>query len=139
VLIGTPMHEDDILCRIRRDYADSWDILKMPAFALDADDPLGRAIDEPLWADEPGYGYAAELGRIRADAEAHGTGHVFWSQNQCEPRPREGAMFKPGELRVVDVSPSKTWATVRAWDLASTTSGDWTVGLRMSHLPHGSV
>jgi phage terminase large subunit-like protein len=36
-------------------------------------------------------------------------------------------------MRILDVPPPIALRTVRAWDLASTTSGDWTGGLKLSH------
>jgi phage terminase large subunit-like protein len=74
----------------------------------------------------------ARLLALRDQYEREGLGRDWYSQYQCRPRPPEGAMFRPGEMRLLDVPPVKLWRTVRAWDLASTTSGDWTVGLKLS-------
>jgi len=94
---------------------------------------------DPFWNDEDGYGYRARLLALQDQYEREGLGRDWHSQYQCRPRPPEGVMFRPGELRICDVLPPKLWNTVRAWDLASTTSGDWTVGLRMSHYTAGNA
>jgi predicted phage terminase large subunit-like protein len=134
IMIGTPLHEDDLLCRLIREQADEWAVLRLPAFADAGDDALGRAEDEPLWADQPDYGYARRLYEIRAAAERQGRLRDFYAQYQGRPRPPEGAMFRPAEMPVVDRMPEIIeW--VRAWDLAASSGkGDWTVGLLLGRV-----
>jgi predicted phage terminase large subunit-like protein len=56
----------------------------------------------------------------------------WYSQYQCRPRPPEGAMFRPGQMPVLEWLPELIRGTsVRAWDLASSTTGDYTVGLKL--------
>ncbi len=50
-------------------------------------------------------------------------------------RPSAGAYFKREWFKFVDVAPMSASQRVRAWDLASTVDGDWTVGVRMAR--HG--
>jgi predicted phage terminase large subunit-like protein len=45
-------------------------------------------------------------------------------------------MFKPGQMRAYDLLPPLLM-TVRAWDLAASSGGDWTVGLKLSLLGSG--
>ena len=51
VLIQTRWHEDDLAGRLLADMAaggDQWEIISLPALA-EANDPLGRAVGQPLW------------------------------------------------------------------------------------------
>jgi predicted phage terminase large subunit-like protein len=132
VLIATPFHEDDLMCRLARVQADAWRFLRMPAIA-EADDQLGRKEGEPLWADDPKYGYGARLLDLQAAAEREGRGRDWYSQYQGRPRPPEGAMFKSAQMPVFDLLPPVI-EQVRAWDLASSLKGDWTVGLKLARL-----
>jgi predicted phage terminase large subunit-like protein len=135
VLIGTPMHENDLLCRLAREQAADWRILRLPAIA-ECSDELGRAEGEPLWADDVEYGYGRKLLELRAWHEAQGRLRDWYAQYQGRPRPPEGAMFKPARMPVFDVLPERVLARVRAWDLASSSSrtADWSVGLKLVQL-----
>lgn len=129
IIIATPFHEDDLLCRLLRTQPDQWRVLRLPAIA-EAGDPLGRAEGEPLWADDDGYGYGRRLKELEAAAEREGRTRDWWSQYQCAPRPPEGAMFKPGRMPIIEPTMlPHIVEKVRAWDLASSAKGDWTVGL----------
>jgi predicted phage terminase large subunit-like protein len=57
---------------------------------------------------------------------------------QQNPIVAEGELFKPGALQTLDALPvmdGVRW--VRGWDLASTTTGDWTAGAKLGKLPDG--
>jgi predicted phage terminase large subunit-like protein len=130
ILIATPFHEDDLMGRLQRLQGPEWHVLRLPAIAEeDGDDPLGRKPGEPLWADDQ-YGYGQRLLEIQAAAEREGRSRDWYAQYQGRPRPPEGAMFKPGNMPVI--GPAMLPAIiekVRAWDLAASAKGDWTVGL----------
>ena len=130
ILIMTPFHEDDLAGRLRRIQADEWKVLRIPAVCDDEEtDPLGRKLGTPLW-DDDGYGYGQRLLEIQAAAEREGRARDWFAQYQGRPRPPEGAMFKPAMMPVVEPTLCpKIVEKVRAWDLASSTKGDWTVGL----------
>jgi predicted phage terminase large subunit-like protein len=133
VMVGTPLHQQDLLCRLRREEADDWSILHLPAIA-GPNDLLCRAEGEFLWDDDPKYHYADDLRRTRERFERAGQMYEWSSQFMGEPVPPEGVMFKPDQAPVVDVIP--TGATgrltiVRGWDLASTTKGDWTATVKL--------
>jgi predicted phage terminase large subunit-like protein len=138
VLIATPYHEDDLMGRLLcQQSAADWRVLRLPAIA-EADDPLGRAEGEPLWGDDDAYGYGARLLALRDQHEREGLLRDWHSLYQCAPRPPEGAMFKPAEMPVLDVLPEVIGGcAVRAWDLASSVTGDWTVGLRLEVVKEG--
>jgi hypothetical protein len=135
VLIGTPMHEDDLLCRLIREQGDNWYVLRLPAISEGEGDALDRPEGAPLWGDSelPLRRNVAENTRCcRAGRKAED----WYAQYQGRPRAREGAMFKPGPIRLYDLLPSRPLMTVRAWDLAASSSGDWTVGLKLSQCGH---
>jgi predicted phage terminase large subunit-like protein len=132
ILIATPFHEDDLMGRLQRLQAAEWKVLRLPAVAEDDDDPLGRKEGDPLWADDQ-YGYGQRLLEIQAAAEREGRGRDWYAQYQGRPRPPEGAMFKPAKMPIIEpaIMP-KIVEQVRAWDLASSAKGDWTVGLKLA-------
>ncbi|MBM4312157.1 MAG: terminase [Deltaproteobacteria bacterium] len=56
---------------------------------------------------------------------------VFAGQYQQSPHAREGNFFKPDNIKVVDAIPEGlNWC--RAWDLAASTDGDWTAGVKIA-------
>jgi predicted phage terminase large subunit-like protein len=129
ILIATPFHEDDLMCRLQREQAGEWKVLRLPAISEGDGDPLGRPEGTPLWNDDA-YGYGPRLLEIYAAAERDGQMHEFTSMYQGLPRPREGAMFKPGMIPIIEPSMvPNILEKVRAWDLASSAKGDFTVGI----------
>jgi predicted phage terminase large subunit-like protein len=132
ILIATPFHEDDLMGRLQRLQGEEWKVLRLPAVAEGDDDPLGRKEGEPLWADDQ-YGYGQRLLEIQAAAEREGRSRDWYAQYQGRPRPPEGAMFKPGKMPIIEPAMMpKIVEQVRAWDLASSAKGDWTVGLKLA-------
>jgi predicted phage terminase large subunit-like protein len=135
VIIATPLTENDLIAQLLRSQPDRWRVIRLPAFA-EADDILGRALDEPLWSDDPRKpGYPDDLRQKFIECEQHGLLHTWYSQYQGRPRPPEGAMFKPQNMPIIEpaMQPSIT-IKVRAWDLASSMKGDFTVGLLLGRL-----
>jgi phage terminase large subunit-like protein len=133
ILIATPFHEDDLMGRLQRIQEGRWTILRLPAICDDPDtDPLRRQLNEPLWADDQ-YGYGERLIEIQAAAEREGRLRDFYAMYQGRPRPPEGAMFKPAKMPIIEPAMMpKIVEQVRAWDLASSAKGDWTVGLKLA-------
>ena len=142
ILMHTRWHMDDLAGRLLGTEPERWRVLKLPALATEIDDPLGRAIDEPLWADDT-YGYGDELIAIRDGLEKAGATREWASQYQQTPRPAEGALFKVGLIEVLDEAPNLRGAIVgRGWDLAATKQigtrdPDWTVGVKLARMPSG--
>ena len=128
VLVMTRWHEDDLGGRLLLHAPGRWHVLKLPALATAADDPLGREINEPLW---PAWQDEAFLADQRQQL-----GERDWaSLYQQDPRPMEGGLFKVAQLGTVDAAPAGGQA-VRAWDLAATAqtgtrNPDWSVGLKL--------
>ena len=138
VLINTRWHEDDLAGRLLAEMktgGDRWEVLNLPALA-EADDPLGRAPGEPLW---PEWESLVALERKRDTIGPREWGALF----QQHPRPLEGALFKVGNIQVLDVAPQLHGATIaRGWDLAATkqvgtNNPDWTAGVKLARMPSG--
>lgn len=138
VLIMTRWNEDDVAGRILDAEGKRWRVLTLPALATEADDPLGRALGEPLWSDDA-YGYGDTLLAKREEAGERG----WWALYQQSPRPLEGSLFKPAQIRVVDAEPAGPGTqVVRAWDLAATAQTgtrdpDYTVGVKLMRTADG--
>ena len=90
------------------------------------------------WAGSPGRRSGRRtirpLDRIRANTLARNWSALY----QQRPTPDEGEMFVPERItvrrRVDDVV---LW--VRAWDLAGSKDGDWTVGVLMGRTASGTI
>lgn len=119
VVVMTRWHEDDLAGRLleaQEAGGDKWHVLHMPAI-----DAAGNA----LWPEKYPIGV---LEQIRSTI-----GEYDWaSLYQGTPVPREGAMFKPEAMPIVEAVPANL-PHVRSWDVAATPgSGDYTVGARMA-------
>jgi predicted phage terminase large subunit-like protein len=132
VIIGHRLHEDDLQGRLEErmragsDY-DKWTIVELPALA-EADDPLGREEGDPLWPER--FSLKA-LERIRSNM----FGRDWSALYQQKPVPEEGEFFAVDNLTVKAVP--DVVSQVRAWDLASTKGGDFTVGVRFGRTRDG--
>ena len=128
ILMHTRWHEDDLAGRLLEANAAQWTVLKLPALATDTDDPLGRGLGEPLWADDA-YGYGDELIEIRDSLARSGATREWSAQYQQEPVPDTGAYFHRDWLRSVPTLPSRDGLRVfGASDYAVTSDGgDFTV------------
>lgn len=141
ILMNTRWHESDLAGRLLAVEPHRWKVLKIPAIATDINDPLGRRIGEPLWADDP-YGYGADILQRQENMMRAGSGRDWASLYQQDPRPADGALFKVQKMPVLKALPTGgEW--VRAWDLAATAQigtrdPDWTVGLKLGRMPDRS-
>lgn len=104
-------HQDDPASRLLDQQRSRWTVLDLPAEA-EENDPLGRAVGEPLW---PQWRGAAWLQEKREELGAYG----FASLLQGRPRPREGGMFKWAWWQLLPEIPA-SGQMVRYWDLAGT-------------------
>ncbi len=99
--IGSRKHEDDVQGRqfdpmnvhYDANEAAKWVRIRLPALA-EANDPLDRTIDEPLWPERFSFEhYASKRNHaspvVRID---------FQTQDQCKPIPEEGNYFKAEHL-----------------------------------------
>lgn len=63
--------------------------------------------------------------------------YMFAGQYRQRPSPPSGGIFQPDQIESIDAVPAGQIDWVRAWDLASTTDGDWTAGPKLGRLPDG--
>lgn len=125
VVCMTRWHHDDLAGRILKEQPGEWTVLRYPALAEDAGDPLGRQPGEAL---APRRFSAEALAGIRRDV-----GPWTWEAlYQGHPTPRDGALFRVSSLGEVGVVPPGL-RSVRAWDTAATAGdGDWTAGVKIA-------
>lgn len=94
IMILTPWHHDGLQARVLNSpQAKRWHVIKLPALAQD-NDPLGRAPGDALCPDR----VTKEELESRRAMNPYG----FEALYQCNPTPREGAMFRVGELSIVE-------------------------------------
>lgn len=87
--VQTPWHHDEASARLAEVASDKWEVIRLPALA-EEDDPIGRAVGEPL---DPRRFSKAALLELRDDAD--GVSARDWSaQYQQKPTPDEGDIFK---------------------------------------------
>ncbi|MEO1064811.1 MAG: LAGLIDADG family homing endonuclease [Actinomycetota bacterium] len=122
IVISTRWHVDDLHGRLEES-GEKWEIVRLPAFA-EENDPLGRAIGEPLVPER--YDGAA-LNEIRV---AIGD-WMFDAMFQQSPRRLSGGMFPPDKWKIEHhLPPGLDLQLVRRWDLAGTEDdGDYTAGV----------
>ena len=90
IVIMTRWHEEDLGGRLlnrMESGGDKWTVIKLPAFAVDADDPLGRSVNEPLW---PDWEDSAALARKRFELGERDFGALY----QQDPRPAGTSFFE---------------------------------------------
>jgi predicted phage terminase large subunit-like protein len=136
VLIQTRWHEDDLAGRLLADMAaggDKWEVISLPALA-EGNDPLGRAIGQPLWPEWEG---SDDLERKR-----RAVGPRDWSAlYQQRPAPEDGDYFKAEWLRPYDKAPApETLRVYGGSDYAVTADGgDFTVHCVVGLDPEGRM
>jgi predicted phage terminase large subunit-like protein len=115
ILIMQRLHEEDIAgWLLDGGNGEEWEHICLPAIQAD-----GTA----LW---PEKHTIEDLTRMQTKAP-----YMFSGQYQQEPAPPQGLLFNPEQLQVIEALPAVSIRWVRAWDLASTVDGDWTVGLKL--------
>ena len=115
VMVATRWHHDDVMRRAIDSEPSRWHVINLPAI-----DDSGAA----LWPDRFGI---EDLERIRAVNP-----RMFEALYQGNPTPRTDGFFEVGRFEVVapaDVPPIVR--VCRAWDMASTTNGDYTAGVKL--------
>lgn len=61
----------------------------------------------------------------------------FAGQYMQRPSPRSGGLFKPAQLQWLEALPIENITWWRGWDLASTTNGDFTAGVKLGRMDDG--
>ena len=120
VLVMTRWHPDDLGGRLLES-GETWRVIRLPALA-EVGDLMGRGVGEALW---PEWEDRAALERKRLVLGDR----TFEALFQQSPRLAGGSLFQLGQVQVVETG--LLGREVRAWDLAASAEGDWTVGLRL--------
>lgn len=129
---NTRWHEDDLSGRILPEDWDGesgdilckdgnvWRVLCIQAQCETDTDPLGRQRGEMLW---PEWFTEKHWAQFRPNARTWGS--LF----QQLPKPKDGNMFNPDKIRMIETLPAGSIKWVRGWDLAATEGGGaWTAG-----------
>ncbi|WP_051516913.1 phage terminase large subunit [Herbaspirillum sp. RV1423] len=121
ILIMQRLHQDDLAgWLLGGGNGEVWENIVIPALQAD-----GTA----LWPEK----HSAEVLRAMQKAAPY----TFAGQYQQKPSPAEGGIFKPDNIETVDALPAGSIEWVRAWDLASTTDGDFTAGPKLGKMSDG--
>jgi predicted phage terminase large subunit-like protein len=135
VLIMTRWHQDDLGGQLLAHAKSEWRVIRLPALA-EADDPLGRPVDAPLWPEWEDYSALIRKRRL--------LGERAWSALfQQTPLPSTGQLFSIDRMAIIHPpAPSAAVTAVRAWDLAATgntghNDPDWTVGVKLQRNSDG--
>lgn len=121
LIILTRWHVDDPVGRLL-DIDDTVRVLKYPAIATE--DDAHRKIGDALFPEHKSLEFLRGI-------EQRMYSSSWQSLYQQEPTLSEGNFFNPDKMPIIEVMPTKRMQYVRAWDLASSTNGDWTVGVKM--------
>jgi len=126
VIVQTRWHEDDLSGRILPvDWngesgdilcqdGNVWRVLCIQAQCETDSDPLGREYGEYLWKE---WFTPQHWAQFKPDARSWG------SLCQQLPKPKDGNMFNPDKIRMIDTLPAGRIKWVRGWDLAATEGG----------------
>lgn len=110
ILIMTPWHDDDIAARLIKQ--GGWCVLRLPAECESNNDPLGRAIGDPL---------CPELGKDKRWIERTKieVGSRTWNALfQQRPSPISGGIFKREWIKRYDKLPDRVDEWTQSWDLS---------------------
>lgn len=104
LLIMTPWHPDDLRARVLRDEGDEreggrWRVIRLPAFADDPGDPLGRVAGAPLPHPKIPTSDTAAAAAHWQDKRRSSRLRDWFSLYQCNPQPDEGALLSRDLLR----------------------------------------
>lgn len=128
IMVCTRWHEDDLAARAVASEPDRWTVLNLPAICDSEDDPLGRKIGEPLWAERYNVEELERIKTVLSTTEGEYSWNALYQQR---PTGREGSFFKISNVGLEEVAQlPKIVKKVRTWDLAaSERKGDYTVGI----------
>ena len=135
VLIQTRWHQDDLagwlLSEESEENAEGWHIVNLPAVAEASPTFPDSCTVSDDWR-EDGAALCPErfdLDRLAQIRSRIGE-YYFSALYQQRPTAKEGAFFKTSELKIVNAPPA-ILRTCRAWDLAASTKGDYTAGVKI--------
>lgn len=118
IVIATRWHEDDLIGRLIA-HDDSWTVINLASIADTEGDAMGRAVGEALWPD----GRPVEF--LESQKLAMGE-YDFEALYQGNPTPKDGALFKVGNIGWVSPKDVPEVDSVLSFDLGAATKGDFT-------------
>lgn len=124
LIILTRWHIDDPVGRLLNIDSDVR-ILKYQAIAEHDED--NRKKGEPLFKEHKSLEFLHSIERRMFSSS-------WESLYQQSPIVKDGDIFKPDTIAVIEKIPYLCRQFVRAWDLGATSKGDWTVGVKMTRL-----
>lgn len=114
IVVATRWHQDDLIGRLEARSSSGeglpWDVIKFPALA-EAEDPLGRALNEPLWPERYNL-------QDLEDIKKGNTPYNWSALYQQRPTPEEGGAVKRAWWRFYEVAPADFDQIIQSWDLA---------------------
>ncbi|WP_066108492.1 phage terminase large subunit [Gallibacterium salpingitidis] len=132
VLLGmTRWHEDDLAGRLIKEMeqgGDQWRIVSFPAIA--EQDEEYRKEGEPLHPER------FSLERLENIKKAVGS-HAWNALYQQRPVNKDGGIFKPSQIEIIEALPAGKINWIRAWDLGATVGGDPTAGVKLGKTQEG--
>ena len=135
VMIATRWHEDDIAGRILTTEGAEWETIILPALA-EENDPMGRAVGEPLWPERYSLRALEKMKRTMGD-------YVWTALYQQRPRPREGGLFKTSIMhdKYLSDPPPDVLKRVRFWDIAMSerSTANYSAGVLMGYTSNGNI
>lgn len=127
--ILTRWHPDDPIGRLIKHMPDV-KVVSYPAIATE--DEEHRKKGDPLFPELKSLDFLKDRKAVMYAP--------YWEAlYQQNPVMADGNMFKPDQLKTIDAIPSGSIRWVRGWDLGSTTTGDYTVGVRLGQLEDGRL
>ena len=137
LIIHTRWHEDDLigsivaeeraeaeLCaKLGKVFTPRYLHINIPAIA-EEDDILGREVGEALWPEERPIEFLEQQRKVQGEAD-------FNAIYQGRPSSKAGDLFKIENIPIVEACPDGL-PMCRAWDLAASKNGDYSVGLKMA-------
>lgn len=123
VVVMQRLHENDLTgYLLAGGSGEKWEHLCIPAI---------NSHGESIWPEK----WSIERLREMENADPY----TFAGQYMQRPSPLEGGLFKPDNIQIIPVLPVDPIEWVRGWDFASTTTGDWTAGVKLGRLRDGRL
>lgn len=123
IVIMQRLHENDMTgFLLNGGSGEQWEHLCLPAITDDG---------EALWPAK----HSIETLRVMEAADPY----TFAGQYMQRPAPLSGGIIKPDNIAIIPALPVGEIEWVRGWDFASTTTGDWTAGIKLGRLPDGRL
>lgn len=127
--ILTRWHPDDPIGRLVHHVPDV-KVVSYPAIAIQ--DEEYRKAGEALFPELKSLDFLQER-------KAAMYGPYWEALYQQNPILAEGNVFKPAQIQTIDAIPAGKIQWVRGWDFAASTTGDYTVGLKLGKLEDGRL